>query len=212
MAFISQKEIEERVNRNQLFERDTYSEKCFSTSGASYDLRLGEEVFVTPETEPKQLSKNQTLNIEPGQFAALTTEEYIKMPNDLIGFITIRFRYKSKGLVNISGFHVDPGWEGKLIFSVYNVGPSTISLRQGEKVFSIFFATIHPETSYKRGEFSEQKRIPLSIIESLAGARAPSLQKLEDQVKTNWTYIKIYGGIIIGLLITVVVALLTKGS
>lgn len=210
MSFISKKEIRRRFDH--LFEQGKLDENCFSKSGASYDLRLGREVFVTPEKIPKQLQKGQTLNIEPGQFAVLTTEEYLEMPEDLLGFITVRFTYKSKGLVNISGFHVDPGFKGKLIFSVYNTGPTTVTLRCGDMVFSIFFAKIHPKTRYQ-GEYNEQKSIPIGIIETLAGARIPSLQALEDKVNRNWTTLKIYGIILTGLfvaLLSVVMGVILK--
>lgn len=206
MSFISKVEIKKRFD--PLFKKGELDENCFSKSGASYDLRLGSEVLITPEKHPKQLKEGQTLNIEPGQFAVLTTKEYLEMPEDLLGFITVRFKYKSKGLVNISGFHVDPGFEGKLVFSVYNTGPSTVTLRSGDKVFSIFFAKIHPKTRYEKGDYNKQKNIPLDIIETFAGARVPSLQVLENKVNRNWTTIKIYGTIMIGIVLALIGAIL----
>lgn len=205
LSFISKTEIEKRLHH--LFEKRELDPKCFSESNASYDLRLGKEVFVTPEKEPRYLQEDQTLNIEPGQFAILTTEEYLEMPKSLLGFITVRFTYKSKGLVNISGFHVDPGFKGKLIFSVYNTGPATVTLKRGEKVFSIFFAEIHPGVEYDGG-YNEQKTIPLNIIEPLAGARIPSLQTLEDKVNRNWTILKIYGTLLTGLAVALLSAVI----
>lgn len=205
LSFISEKEILKRLN--PLFKQGKLDKECFSASGASYDLRLGREVFVTPGKEPRQLQKGQTLNIEPGQFAVLTTEEYLEVPKDLLGFITVRFRHKSKGLVNISGFHVDPGFEGHLVFSVYNTGPATVTLRRGEKVFSIFFAEIRPPVQYK-GSYSKQKSIPIDIIETLAGARIPSVQVLEDKVNRNWATLKIYGTILTGLFVALIGAII----
>lgn len=207
LSFISQSEIEKHLS--EWFKEGTYDKNSFSKSGASYDLRLGKEVFVTPEKEPKQLRINQTLNIEPGQFAVLTTEEYLMMPDYLLGFITIRLTYKSKGLVNITGFHVDPGFEGKLVFSVFNAGPTTVTMRRCENVFSIFFAKIDPPTRYKLGLYQKQTKIPTKIIEALAGARAPSLQTLKEQVDRNWTTIKIYGTILTGLVITLLGAIIS---
>lgn len=207
LSFISKEEIRKRFDH--LFKKNILFEKNFSKSEASYDLCLGKEVFVTPNKIPKSLKECQILNIQPGQFAVLTTEEYLEIPNDILGFITVRFRYKSKGLVNISGFHVDPGFEGHLVFSVYNTGPATVTLRRGEKVFSIFFANISPPVNYK-GDYNKQKRIPLDILETLAGARIPSLQVLEDKVNRNWTTIKIYGTILTGLIIAVLGALLNQ--
>lgn len=202
LTFISSDEILDRVlNKNQLFDFNTFNKACISGSGASYDLRLGQEVFVTPNKNPIRLKEGQTINIEPGQFAILTTKERLKMPLDLLGFITIRMRYKSKGLVNISGFHVDPGFTGKLIFSAFNVGPATVTLREGDNIFSIFYAKIDPSNGYK-GTYSNLEKIPTNIIEALAGAKIPSLETLEDKVNRNWTYIKLYGTVLTGLLIS----------
>jgi len=202
MSFISKEKIKQRFDYE--FTQGIMDENCFSKSGASYDLRLGKEVLVTPEKEPRLLEKGQILHINPGQYAVLTTEEYIRMPKNLLGLITVRFSYKSKGLVNISGFHVDPGFNGHLVFSVYNTGPATVSLRRGEKVFSIFFAGIDPEVEYKNGDYQFQKEIPLEIIETFAGARVPSLQVLEVKVNRNSTMLKIYGTILTGLVVTLV--------
>ena len=209
-SFLSKEYIKKRIK--EIFRNGTYDEGCFSSSGASYDLRLGKEVFITPEKEPKLLKDNQVLMIESGQFAVLMTHEYLTIPQDLLGFITIRFTYKSKGLINISGFHVDPGFEGHLVFSVYNIGPTTVALRQGDKVFSVFFAKIYPPTTIdeRKALFNKISKIPRNIIESLAGSRAPSLGKLEENINRNWTYIQIYGVVIFSMLLTLLLALITR--
>jgi len=209
LTFISKERIIKRIQRGQLFKdarnehgvNELIKDENFSKSGASYELSLGEEVFVTPNKDPIKLRLGQTINIEPGHFAVLTTDEYLVMPDDLLGFITVRFTYKKKGLVNISGFHVDPGYEGRLLFSVYNAGPVTVSLRRSDKIFSLFLAVIEPDAHYK-GDYKIDK-IPMDIIESLAGARVPSLQSLEKQVSLNWTTLKIYGAILTGLVLAV---------
>jgi dCTP deaminase len=44
--------------------------------------------------------------------------------------------------VNVSGFHVDPGYRGQLKFAVYNAGSRTIVLDQDQRVFMIWFANL----------------------------------------------------------------------
>ncbi|MGE5604695.1 MAG: dCTP deaminase domain-containing protein [Bacteroidota bacterium] len=106
----------------------------------SYDLCLGDEVYITSEKEPKILTPLEPyVNIRPGDFALLITQECIAVPPDCMAFISVKFTYKQKGLINISGFHVDPNYQGKIIFSVYNAGPNDILLKLGEPVFMIFF-------------------------------------------------------------------------
>jgi dCTP deaminase len=206
-VFLSKDDIKKRCPR--LLGEKGFDEKGFEHSKASYDLQLGEEVLVTPDREPKRLQENQALNIDSGQFAILTTEEVLEIPGDMLGLITIRFRYKSKGLVNISGFHVDPGFQGRLVFSVYNVGPTTVTLRRGERVFSIFLAEITSPVDYP-GDYKGQQNIPMDIIETFAGARVPSLQTLENRVNRTSTALKIYGTILTGLVVTLLAALIQQ--
>lgn len=59
----------------------------------------------------------------------------------------MRSRYKFRGLINVSGFHIDPGYSGKLILSVYNSGPAPIHITRGEQWFTIFFANLDRENS-----------------------------------------------------------------
>jgi dCTP deaminase len=49
------------------------------------------------------------------------------------------------GLVNVSGFHVDPGFRGRLKFSVYNAGSESIILGVGERLFPIWFYELPEE-------------------------------------------------------------------
>jgi deoxycytidine triphosphate deaminase len=126
-----------------------FDEKCLQQ--ASYDLRLGAEVYVVGSETPVVLdSDDPYLVLKPGQFAMLTTFEKVVMPTDHIAFISVRMGYKNQGLVNISGFHVDPTFSGHLKFAVQNVGPNDIYLRYCEPTFCIFFAKLEGIISKKR--------------------------------------------------------------
>jgi dCTP deaminase len=154
----------------------------------AYELSLGSQVFQTDSTPRvvKNLSKNEKINIAPGQFALLLTEEYLKIPENRIAFISIKAGVKFKGLVNVSGFHVDPGFEGKLLFSVYNAGPSSIILSQGTPYFPIWFAELNESQKYE-GSHEKQNKIPDSPVESLSQGELASpniLSKRIDEVKS----------------------------
>ena len=134
---------------------------------AGYTLSLGEEVYLTHEPgekgfdeAPKRLSPGSnigglgdSIRIKPGQFAYLLTEETLKIPTNILGFISLRATFKWKGLVNISGFHVDPGYNGKLVYAVHNAGPQDIVVRRGEPLFLIWFSTLDRDSkkfAYKK--------------------------------------------------------------
>src|ERR1700720_2846564 len=117
---------------------------------AAYTLCIGREYYVSPTDRTpdprsqslRQLQDAEAFAIPPGQFAHLQTEEIVTVPPNVLGFISIRARVKWKGLVNVSGFHVDPGFQGRLTFAVFNVGPSPIHLRQSEPIFLIWFSDL----------------------------------------------------------------------
>ena len=115
---------------------------------ASIELTVGSEVYITPssENDPKVkrilTAKKSQFIIPKGQFALLITEEIVKVPNNALAFISFKAKYKYKGLINVSGFHVDPGWYGKLTFSVYNAGPSDIALEKGDPFALIWYADL----------------------------------------------------------------------
>jgi len=109
----------------------------------AYELGVGSEAFITSKSESTtHLQDGQKVIIPPGQFGLLTTTETIYVPSTAIAFISIRARVKFQGLVNVSGFHVDPGFRGKLKFAVYNAGSKEIIVDQDERVFMIWFADL----------------------------------------------------------------------
>ncbi len=110
---------------------------------AAYEMRVGREAFVTSDTgETTELPKGQKIVIPPGQFGLLVTQETVRIPANVIAFISIRAGIKFQGLINVSGFHVDPGYQGQLRFAVYNAGSKKIVLDQGQPIFMIWFADL----------------------------------------------------------------------
>ena len=156
----------------------------FAKHGA-YELSLGSEVFITTERkDTKQtLAQDEQLVIPPGQFGLLLTEEVVSIPSNAIGFISVRFTKKRRGLVNVSGFHVDPGFSGRLKFAVYNAGSQKIVLTRGERVFMIWFSDLSEATAdtYK-GTHSDSKEITSEDVMSLQGEIA-SPAELKRQIE-----------------------------
>lgn len=175
--------------------------------GWKLNLRLGSEVYLSSEDLPNKLGKGDLVAIRSGEFALLITEEKIKIPFDVMGFISMRFKYKRKGLINVSGFHVDPGYNGKLIFSVYNAGPNDIIVRRYDPLFMIFFEKLSEavdEREYKpKAGYSN---IPSDMISDIMGSsvtlsnNAAKIEKLEF-------YFKVMLGVVIALVSLVVTIL-----
>lgn len=176
--------------------------------GANLNLRLGAEAYVSSQAHPVILDekRNPTMAVEPGEFALLMTYEHLKMPLNMLGLIGIRFQYKLYGLINVSGFHVDPGFEGPLIFSVYNAGPRDVVLRYKDAVFMLVLAQLVGNAEPYTGRFKDTTTLPVEAITGLRGASA-SLTRLSNRLDNVDTALKIYGAILVTLTIGVLLSI-----
>jgi dCTP deaminase len=156
---------------------------------AAYTLTIGREVYVSPTAEIEDPSKVTTrrlndgdwFTIPPGQFAFLLTEEIVTVPRDALAFISIKAKIKFKGLVNVSGFHVDPGFTGQLIFSVFNAGPVTIHLEQGQPCFLIWYADLDDSSDMVKMD-SARKGLDPVLVTGVSG-ELHSFESLLKKIK-----------------------------
>lgn len=191
-------------------------------------LRIGPEIYITPHLhvkDPQANTKVRLIDREPftvpaGQFAFLLTEEFLRIPNEAMGFISIRTSVKFRGLVNISGFHVEPGYTGRLIFAVFNAGPTSIHLQRGDPIFRLWLANLDTEAGKKDVRNSgpnnevpaEMREIPTKFIQHIPG-EIHSLQSLSDrirQIDENYKQVVAKFTIILTLVTTITAALLLQ--
>ena len=137
---------------------------------SGYRLTVGSKVYVTKDLESANnpnvldLDLNSAIQIPPGQFALISTKEKVTVPEDAIGFISIRARVKFRGLINVSGFHVDPGYSDHLIFSVFNAGPKPIPVQKDDDIFLIWFASLDYKTDKPKKAGNLNGNIPSEFI------------------------------------------------
>lgn len=191
MSFWSGEKLEEEVRNCIIGQYDSDNIDC-----AAYTLHVGPEVFVTPdhyETKPSQntkrmLGEKEAFNIPSGQFAFLLTEESVSISDKCIAFISMKASTKFKGLVNVSGFHVDPGYKGRLVFSVFNAGPMPIKLQRGMPLFLMWLADLDRQTK-KQKNHAPITELDLKILDPIHGpifspqAISESVKSFKDDIK-----------------------------
>lgn len=192
---------------------------------SAYTLTLGAEAYVTPhfgdnlrESVKQDLAKPEAVNIggvsqtrgggkvviPPGQFAFLLTEETVSIPNDVMGFISLKSKPKFGGLINVSGFHVDPGFNGKLIFSVFNAGPSALHFARGERLFLLWIADLSYKGPKAEGSKLHHKtgigyaEIPSDLVTRVARENH-SLQSLSLRVEALTSRVTILSSVAAGI-------------
>lgn len=196
---------------------------------ALYELSLGEEVYISPlpgmpQDERKKiiLDGAKTVPIPPGQFAFLMTLEEVSVPSDAIAFISMKFGVKAKGLINVSGFHVDPGYKGRLIFAVYNAGPLNFHIQYGQQLFSIWFANLdEPDRNTRKGKGfysipTDILNVPDAVsslpylvtkLEDVERSLAKRLEDAEKKVSAYSAQQAVLYGIIVGIVSSLIVGI-----
>lgn len=151
----------------------------------AWTLTIGDRLYITPTATsggaPDRMGTIRTLGdqehfvIPPGQFGFLETRERVRVPKEAMALISIKASVKLQGLVNVSGFHVDPGFDGVLVFTVYNAGPNPIHLQQGQNLFLIWYASLDQATKLMKTEPSK-RRVDGESVKGFSG----KLQSLDD--------------------------------
>jgi dCTP deaminase len=188
---------------------------------AAYTLAIGPEVYVSPNDQAadpttvtvRKLSEGEAFTIPPGQFAFLLTEEVVTVPADALAFMSIRAKTKFRGLVNVSGFHVDPGFRGQFTFAVFNAGPVPIHLKRGQPIFLMWYASLDCETNFKK-DGVVHKGIDPEVITAVAGelqSFSGLSKKMKDvdkalgdrihAIEREQTYYRVIGAIAIAIVV-----------
>ena len=173
----------------------------------SYELRLGESYGGGSRKHTKE--DGELVTIEPGEFALLLTHEKVNIPTDVVAFISMRLRHKLKGLVNVSGFHVNPGYSGRLLFSVYNAAPRPVTIRHGDPMFMIVFGRLDQPVLQPRHTTKIDTITPDHV--DLVHGPGVSLVSLGERVEKLEGQLKFWRGLTIAVITGLIVAILRSG-
>lgn len=184
MAVLSGDIIKRLVKEKKLFIEPFHESEV---QPASYDLRLGHKSLISPKGDERgraidlQKEKDQILNILPGQFVAVLTEEKLSLPNNICGRFGLKSFWARKGLMAFGGIQVDPGFKGRLAISLFNVGPENIEIKYGEPLFTIEFTKLEQPTSMPyKGDYQNQEDFPAEQYDFIISAHTVSLAEIPD--------------------------------
>lgn len=180
----------------------------------AYELTLGPQAAISCDGPNKiiHLKDRDALCIPRGQFALLLTEERVNVPHNVLGLISLKTKIKCQGLINVSGFHVDPGYDRRLKFWVYNAGNEDIHIQRGDATFLIWFAEMdHTATDFYNKAGPQNDEITADDLRNLKGTLASpaflskQLEGMEHKIRMfEWV-----GGTALLILVSLCVALAT---
>lgn len=131
----------------------------------SIDLRLGTEFIIAKRTkyhllDPLQEDIGSRIEqyqdkiyigykgkfiLQPRQFVLGSTLEYIKLPNDLLGYVIGRSSWGRVGLIIATATMVGPGFAGSLTLELVNLGEADLALYPGTRIAQLVLHTLDQE-------------------------------------------------------------------
>lgn len=158
MAILSDKTIKEYLEEGKIVIDPLKDEEQIQPS--SVDMRLGDEfkvfkVIRKPYIDPKDeediaeymesstVPEGEAFIIHPNEFALATTQEYVKVPDDLVARVEGRSSMGRLGVtMHVTAGYVDPGFEGRITLEISNIGAMPVALYPGQRVCQLVFETM----------------------------------------------------------------------
>lgn len=156
-----------------------------SIQPASYDVTLGEQFRIFKNTQKAYLDikedfsefmelikipKNKPLIIHPGEFLLGTTQERVKLPDDIVAQLMGRSSIGRLGIiVHATAGFIDPGFEGYITLEMTNVANIPIALYPGMRIGQLSFTRMtspaqNPYSSKRGSKYSGQKGPTVSKV------------------------------------------------
>ncbi|MFC1615966.1 dCTP deaminase [Patescibacteria group bacterium] len=140
-----------------------------SIQPASIDCRLGNHFLITEENQMEIVSMDEeikyreitsdTITIPPQSFLLATTQEYVKLPDNLTAFVEGRSSIGRIGLFIENAGWVDPGFEGCITLELFNASSLPIKLQAGKRICQLVFCLMDQkaQTPYQ-GKYQGQRK------------------------------------------------------
>ena len=151
----------------------------------SLDLRLGnifrifehsKHPFIDPSkkdfsneiTREITVRDNEQFIMQPGDFVLAVTLEHVKIANDLMGRLEGRSSLGRLGIVVHSTASIfDPGWDGKCVLELGNLGRMAVAVTPGMRICAMTFEELSSAAEIPYSKKSQAKyKIQESPVES----------------------------------------------
>lgn len=110
-------------------------------SNITYDLRIGQEYRDHRDQGKRDLTDDHYISLLPGAAVIVETEETIRLPKHVFGHIVPRVSWLQQGISNTSS-KIDPGYHGKLLITLFNLGKRPVKLYRRTSICSVYFLQI----------------------------------------------------------------------
>lgn len=155
--------------------------------GIKYDFCLGGRFLKAKHRQPVDISQfgpgeTGDISVEPGETVFVLSQEILHLPDDIKAELSHKRKLAHEGVQVLGGFSIDPGYEGRLIFGIYNFGSEPFVLQEGRKLIAAQFYRLAPDEVGKFPKPTPLYDFPDELIHIARSLRAISPQSLEEKI------------------------------
>jgi deoxycytidine triphosphate deaminase len=181
-GIILEHEVRGLVAQGQLISAETFNKSCLEPS--SYDVRVGKKGVLGGSGTTVDLTSGH-IELGPGAYAGIISQEKILLPLDVIGRIGSKRALSYEGVILLTGALIDPGYEGHLLFGLYNASQRKVFIRFGKKVCNIVFERLAQKS--ERGVSGDlalrNGDLPEEFIDQFANMEVLPWMQISERVK-----------------------------
>jgi deoxycytidine triphosphate deaminase len=145
---ISGKRLQDAVSNNVFLSGGDIS----NCDGIKYDFRLGDRILKSKYRVPINYSdipvekQGTDLVVSPGEMVFVMTKETLNLPKNIFSQLSPRRKMTEFGVITLGGLAIDPGYNGKLLFGLYNISSEDFKLIPNAKLAgAVFFELVDDE-------------------------------------------------------------------
>jgi dCTP deaminase len=186
---LTDREIESAVSRGMLVTGNTFQQASLEAS--SYDVRVGNKGIVGGEGVEIDLKK-ATMELEPGAYGGVISLERFQLPSNICARIGSKRALSYDGVILLTGSMVDPGYDGHLLFGLYNASQRRVLVRTGRKICNIVFERLSeaPERQAPADPNLQNGDFPDAFVDRMANMDVLPWMQISERVKQIETITK----------------------
>ncbi len=180
-AILAEDSILQMVQTGRLIVDSTFDASSLQTT--SYDIRVGKKAIIGGQGKEMDLT-SESLVIDPGSYAGIISLEKIKLPNNVLAQIGSKRKFSYEGLILLTGSVIDPGYEGHLLFGLYNASTKRVVIPTRTKICNIVFVLLEkeqkpvaPDPALLIGSF------PSDFVNKMANMEVLPWARISEEVK-----------------------------
>jgi len=203
-GIVSEKHLTPLINAGALISKSC---ELASIKSASYDLRVGEQVWCEGQLVHLNDAK-PTFTIPPYSYAIVTSKEEAWLPTFISGSFDIKVGLFLRGVILSNGPQIDPGYRGPLFCMLFNGSSDSRTIAREDHFATLQFQTVTNKSAPYKDKYQLQSKLERIMSEGgLSGQGGNIVREFNDRFGKIDSKVSNVNGLLISVVIAAIIAI-----